>query len=216
MKVTTDACILGACAPAPDHGKILDIGTGTGLLSLMLAQRTPAMIDAIENDEQSFLQAKENVANSPWSDRINVIHEDVKNFSREVKYDFIICNPPFFENQLHSPSFQKNQARHNLSLDSESLLDAVNKLIRSEGKFSVLLPYSQSSDFSRKAKTRELFLSGQFLIRNAPDRSFIRAIMTFEKSIPLKLKTEILSIKNESGQYSDFFQRLLKDFYLHL
>src|SRR2546421_11557996 len=100
MKVTTDACILSAWAPIPPAGNFLDIGTGTGLLALMMAQRSAGIIDAIELHEESFLRAKENVEASRWRDRIHIIHSDAKLFRPNKKYDFIICNPPFFQNQL--------------------------------------------------------------------------------------------------------------------
>jgi tRNA1Val (adenine37-N6)-methyltransferase len=216
MKVTTDACILGAYAPAKESKRILDIGTGTGLLALMLAQRTQGIIDVIENDESSFLQAKENVLQSPWHDRINVIHCDLRDFDPEKKHDFIICNPPFFENHLRSASIQKNQAKHDLSLDYATLLDSVTRLLDPSGFFTVLLPYNQSQSFVRSAEVRKLHISKQLLIRNRPDKSFIRMVMIFSFLPSIKIETEILSIKNESGEYSDFFHRLLKDFYLHL
>ncbi|MEP7128610.1 MAG: methyltransferase, partial [Chitinophagales bacterium] len=116
MKVATDACILGAATPAPADGAILDIGTGTGLLSLMIAQKCSGRIDAVELDEGSFHQATSNVQNSLWKDRINVIHSDVRTFHPNKKYDLIICNPPFFENHFKSPFLQKNKAKHAVQL----------------------------------------------------------------------------------------------------
>ncbi|MFI5135174.1 MAG: tRNA1(Val) (adenine(37)-N6)-methyltransferase [Chitinophagales bacterium] len=233
MKVTTDACVLGAWVSPPEHGKILDIGTGTGLLSLMLAQRTHSMIYAIEKDAQSFLQAKKNFEESQWRDRIKVFHDDVRNFLQEdsilnpsplekvpkadeVKYDFIICNPPFFQNQLRSPSAEKNLARHDVALDESSLLQAVTNLLSPQGKFAVLLPYEQSKDFVRKAQLCNLFPERQLLIRNKPHNPFIRIIVIFTRNSPSKIETEILSVKNESNEYSDFFQKLLREFYLYL
>ena len=216
MKVTTDACILGAYSPAPDEGTILDIGSGTGLLALMLAQRTQAIIDAVELDASAFLQLEENIETSKWKHRVQAIHADIKNYESQKKYDFIICNPPFFSKQLQSPTAEKNRARHDVSLDADVLLHSVQRLLAPQGKFSVLIPYDRLNDFTRKAKLHQLQLSKQLLIRTRPDKPFIRAILVFEDKEVMKIETEILSVKNESSEYSDFFHRLLRDFYLYL
>ncbi|MGN6568280.1 MAG: tRNA1(Val) (adenine(37)-N6)-methyltransferase, partial [Flavipsychrobacter sp.] len=124
MKVSTDACIQGAWTPIHDHVRhVLDIGTGTGLLSLMLAQRDPRMhIDAVELDEQAATQAKENIVSSPFSERIDIIHGDAKEYQANQQYDLIICNPPFFQNSLLGDNSKRNTARHTLSFSYEDLL----------------------------------------------------------------------------------------------
>jgi tRNA1Val (adenine37-N6)-methyltransferase len=216
MKVTTDACILGAYSPAPDAGTILDIGSGTGLLALMLAQRAHAMIDAVELDASAFSQLRENIESSKWKSRIQAIHTDIKSYAPHTKYDFIICNPPFFSNQLQSPTTEKNRARHDVSLDDNVLLHSVQRLLAPRGKFSVLIPYDRLNDFTRKAKLHQLQLSKQLLIRARPEKPFIRVILIFKNEEVIKTETEILSVKSESGEYSDFFGHLLRDFYLYL
>jgi tRNA1Val (adenine37-N6)-methyltransferase len=216
MKVTTDACILGAYAPAPEVGVILDIGAGTGLLSLMLAQRTRSTIDAVEVDPSAFSQLVQNIEGSKWKDRIHPILVDIKKYRTETKYDFIICNPPFFSNHLHSPFREKNVARHDLSLDTAGLLDAAQRLVGPEGIFTVLIPYGQLNDFSRKAGRTGFHLSSQLLIRARPDKPFNRVLLVFETTEARKIETEILSVNNENGEYSDFFRQLLSSFYLHL
>lgn len=216
MKVTTDACILGAYASAPESGRILDIGAGTGLLSLMMAQRTAASIDAVELDDASYFQLQENVSESPWSARITCIHSDISTHMPSSPYDFIISNPPFFSNQLLSPDENKNRSRHDTTLDADALLHSVKQLLRDSGQFAVLFPYQQLHEFTRKAGFCHLKLSQQLLIRSRPDKPFIRVILIFQSEPPVEVKTEILSVKNESDEYSDFFRRLLQDFYLHL
>jgi tRNA1Val (adenine37-N6)-methyltransferase len=129
MKVSTDACIQGAWTPVP-HGacRILDAGAGTGLLSLMLAQRAPeVMIDALEIDEAAAIQAGENISASAFADRIHIHHQDVRSFQPEDQYDLIICNPPFFINSLNSPEAARNLARHNHTLQQKDLLDLFDK-----------------------------------------------------------------------------------------
>ncbi|HYV92615.1 MAG TPA: methyltransferase [Chitinophagales bacterium] len=217
MKVTTDACILGAWSPIPMKGNFLDIGTGTGLLALMLAQRSGGVIDAIELDEESFLQAKENIKASPWKDRVHVIHADVKRFSAGKKYDFIICNPPFFENQLKSSSPQKNIARHDTSLKAADLLSAVKKILKNpEGKFAVLLPFSKSEEFISAAMRHEFFVHQKLLISDQPEREVIRCVMVFGSFPSPEIKPETLFIKDHQGNFTKQFMELLGNFYLHL
>src|SRR5215831_18097201 len=121
MKVTTDACILGASIPVPVYGKILDVGAGTGLLSLMMAQRTQCDIDGVEVDEESYRQAHENFQNSPWSDRLKIVHDDFKKFNPDYKYDLVITNPPFYENSYRSANPALNAAKHNDRLPFKDL-----------------------------------------------------------------------------------------------
>ncbi len=217
MKVTTDACILGAWSQFPSHGNFIDIGTGTGLLALLLAQRSNGLIDAIELDENSFLQAKENVAASKWSARIGVIYGDVKKILPEKKYDFIICNPPFFASQLKSSSHKKNIARHDVSLNSTELLSVVKNLLRHpEGNFAVLLPYNQSEDFIAAAANEKIFLHQKLLIRDQAEKKIIRCVMNFAWISSSVIKTETLSIKDANGNYTKGFIKLMKPFYLYL
>jgi tRNA1Val (adenine37-N6)-methyltransferase len=216
MKVTTDACLLGAWADAEAAQSILDIGTGTGLLALMVAQRSTALVDAIEIDPASVEQAKENVNASPWASRIHVMQHDVKAFFPGKKYDLIICNPPFFENQLHSPFPSKNQARHNVSLNSSELIASVMRLLDSPGKWVVLLPYSQKEELVSKVKSVPLNLTRQLFIRDQPHVDFRRVILQFQTALIAPPITETLSLKNAEGKYSAGFIRLMKDYYLHL
>ena len=124
MKVCTDSCILGAwtAVQLKNVKTILDIGTGTGLLPLMLAQKSESIIDAIESDRESAGQARENVQLTPWSDRIHIIEGDVREFIGEDRYDWIITNPPFFESDLRSPERKKNEAKHDESLTLGQLI----------------------------------------------------------------------------------------------
>src|SRR5688572_6302630 len=145
MKVCTDACIFGAwIANIISNAKsgilnCLDIGAGTGLLSLMIAQKTSALIDAIEIEAYAFEQAKENFSNSPWNQRLRIFYSDVKHFNSPLKYDFIISNPPFYQNDLTSPLKTKNVAKHSTDLNLDELLGVIKNLLNKSGSFAILL-----------------------------------------------------------------------------
>lgn len=217
MKVSTDACIFGAYTAVPETGNILDIGTGTGLLALMIAQRSLCKIDAVEIDEQSFLQAASNILKSPWSNRIHLYHADIRKFASRNKYDLIICNPPFFEKHLKSPSAQKNKAKHADQLSLEELMTVVKKHLKNpDGKFSVLLPAKITSHLLDTASRYNLYPEKQLLIRDNPSRPVIRAITQFSLYEKLYYTIEKLETKDNSGQYSEDFLKLLRPFYLYL
>ncbi|MEP6616520.1 MAG: methyltransferase, partial [Ginsengibacter sp.] len=139
MKVCTDACVFGGWLAnkmtiiGRDSQNFLDIGTGTGLLSLMVAQKSSVEIDAIEIEENAFVQARENFRSSPWSKVLHAIHGDVTTYPFRKKYDLIICNPPFYESDLRSPDDKKNQARHDESLRLDELVNVVSNLLNSDG-----------------------------------------------------------------------------------
>ena len=164
MKVCTDACLFGAyvASTLPDHpatNHVLDIGTGTGLLSLMLAQKTSCNIDAVEIDAAAFQQAKENIALSPWKHRIEIFNENILQFAPKNKYGLIITNPPFFEGDLKSADQKKNAAKHNTSLTLTQLLKIADELLAENGVFTVLLPFHRVDHFEEEAKDLHFFLS---------------------------------------------------------
>src|SRR5688572_23080686 len=143
MKVCTDACILGAWfAPKiPDVGTVLDIGSGTGLLMMMLAQQSESEIHGIEIDLAAFKQLKENIGQNGWKERMKVFPGDARSFSFPMKYNFIISNPPFFENDLASDAEEEQVAKHSKMLKVEELVQAIDDNLDSQGSFGVLLPY---------------------------------------------------------------------------
>jgi tRNA1Val (adenine37-N6)-methyltransferase len=221
MKVCTDACLLGAyTANAMADGKItannvLDIGTGTGLLSLMLAQKTSAVIDAVEIDKPSYYQARENFEESPWKERLNIFHSDILQFNPQKKYDCIISNPPFFENDLKSDDGKKNTAKHDTSLTLQQLLQAVIKYLEADGIFIVLLPYHRISHCLEEAEKAGLYLTKKVLVKQTPLHAWFRGMLFFSRQQTDATKEEI-SIRDKMGDYTIKFIDLLKDYYLYL
>ncbi len=153
MKVGTDGVLLGAWADCDNAKRILDIGTGTGLIALMMAQRSQAQIDAIEIDEHASEQAIENVNRSPWASRVNVINKSLQDYSKveNKAYDLIVSNPPYFQNSMFAPDKKRTDARHNSNLELEDLLKGAKKLLSNDGKLSIILPYLEGNMFILKA-----------------------------------------------------------------
>jgi len=219
MKVCTDSCILGAWAKPTDAVSILDIGTGTGLLSLMLAQNTQKPITGIEIDKNAYKQAHTNILHSPWSSQIKVINQSVQEFvdkNRErVHYDFIICNPPFFKNHLLTQNIQKQKALHDQSLSMSDLLIAVNLLLTDSGRFVVMYPEYEAQVFMKEAFKVGLFCTQRLSVYHSKNHSkAFRVIQEFEKKVPALVKDEILIIKDEHEQYHIDFEELLREYYL--
>ena len=226
MKVCTDACLFGALLPAgplsfhpaQDEGAFnaLDIGTGTGLLALMFAQKNPAaLIDAIEIDADAALQAKENIADSSLAERIHVFNEDILAFDDGKQYDYIFCNPPFFEDDLQSPDKVKNNAKHNTSLTLTQLLAVLNKHLTTTGSFAILLPYRRVEYFIAEAAKAGFHLNNQVLVKQTHHHHFFRGILFFKRTAG-KLLSSVITIKDAENNYTPEFTAALKDYYLYL
>ncbi len=219
MKVCTDACLFGAHVANEIQQlpvkNILDIGTGTGLLSLMLAQKTSAIIDAVEIDAEAFTQAKENIEQSPWKEKITIYNADILKFQANKKYDCIISNPPFFEADLKSGDEKKNFAKHDTSLTFTALLKVFDANLSPAGFFTVLLPFHRSNYFEEEAAKINFNLTKKILIKQTPKHNHFRSILIFSIKKLETIQEEII-IKNEEGNYSAKFIELLKDYYLHL
>jgi len=219
MKVCTDACILGAwVADKINTGQInastiLDIGTGTGLLSLMLAQKSSAEVEAIEIEENAFEQASGNFARSPWSERLQAFHADAKNFNLSKKYDLIISNPPFYEDDLLSAVHNKNIAKHNEALNLNELNSVVKKLLSSSGSFAVLLPYHRVGYFEKLAGENNFYLREKLCVKQTLRHEYFRAVSLFGQTNQIVTLKELV-IKKEDGNYSEEFIELMKDYYL--
>ncbi len=221
MKVCTDACVLGAFTAnlleqgdvKPKH--ILDIGTGTGLLALMLAQKSEASIEAIEMNQAAAGQAAANFAKSPWAAKINLVQGSIQQFVASKKYDLIISNPPFFEDDLRSSDADKNDAKHDSSLTLQELVYAIRENLSADGFATVLLPYHRTTYFKNIVGEAGLFVNHMMLLQQSPKHSFFRSIIVLGKQSK-QYQEETLLIHDEQRQYSPAFTALLKDYYLKL
>jgi tRNA1Val (adenine37-N6)-methyltransferase len=198
-----------------DVRQILDVGTGTGLLSLMLAQKTNVPIDAIEIDPNAFGQAKENISSSPWKDRVTIYQADASLFKFSSKYDIIISNPPFYENELKSGDVKKNLAHHE-GLSLQQLLILIRENLSSHGSFFLLLPFKRSEEAEKLIDDSGLSILQKISVRQSLKHDFFRImIQGGHESDKEKITTEI-SIWNEQQEYTPMFVELLRDYYLYL
>ena len=220
MKVCTDACIQGAYTAAilrellPQGARVLDLGTGTGLLSLMLAQHTAAEIDAVELDSGACSQARENVQTSPWASRIRVLEGDLRTLALQGPYHGIVSNPPFYETSLKSPDPGINQARHSSRLSHEELLLRIATELAIDGLASVLLPADQRHGFEQKAMRHGLYLRGVLTLRQSNWHAPFRVILLLgTRSGPVREESMNILV---DGTYSSSCVELLRPYYLNL
>lgn len=217
MRVGTDGVLLGTWANVSNAKNILDIGTGTGLIALMIAQRSDAQITGVEIEFNAAEEARENVQNSPWKEQITIINQDFQEYSNQTKkqFDVIVTNPPFFSNAIKNQHTQKSIARHNHSLPFTDLIKGVSKLLTSEGKFSLILPVNEAVYFTNLARNSGLFLSKLLEIKPSPRKEPNRHLMEFAKE-KLDTSIETLSIHEEDGKsYTEAYKKLTTDFYLN-
>ena len=223
MKVTTDSCLFGSwCAEEikkdnnkEEIKKILDIGTGSGLLSLMIAQKNDCFIDAIEMDEAAAQQAKQNIAASAWKDKISVHQINAIRHSYQQLYNAIISNPPFYENELESPDNKKNIAHHGEGLRLSQLMALIKKQLLSDGSFYLLLPYKRKIEIEKIIAKENLFIEKRILVSQSTGHTPFR-LMIKGTSVPSVLKEKQIFIRDTQKQYSKEFIYYLKDYYLHL
>ena len=216
MKVGTDGTLLGAWAKASEGAcSILDIGTGTGLIALMMAQRYPqAKVTAIDIDDGAVRQAKDNVSASPFANRINVIKADVLLFKEEEKYDSIVCNPPFFEDSLTSPNPQRTEARHTVSLGYSQLMEAAFRLLKDDGRFSVIIPSDCRARLESEAHLRGFFFSRVCSVQTTPSKAPKRYMMELTKHPVNETDTTNGILESLPQARSDWYRELTKEFYI--
>lgn len=217
MKVSTDACIQGAWTPMEaEVSRILDIGAGTGLLSLMMAQRNArAEIEAVEIEAASAAGATMNVEASPWRDRIRVIHGDIRRLMSSSEYDLIICNPPFFTSDLLGPDSKRNQARHTLSLSFDELFEAISIRLRPGGYCSILLPVREQERWERLITKNGWCVFHKLYIVPRMGQAANRVVSLCRPEAVLGQEEELV-IRYNDNTYSPEFRELMAPFYLHL
>ena len=220
MKVGTDSVLLGAWCPIENNPKsILDIGSGTGILSLMLAQRTNSeQIDAIEIDEDAYEQCVENFENSPWNDRLFCFHADVEEFidEPEDEYDLIISNPPFYSEDFKTDNLQRDLARFQDALPFEILIETAALLLSENGVFSVIIPYKEETHFIELCAQYDLFPVKATRVRGNPTSEIKRSLLAFKRYELAILEADELIIETARHQYTLEYIELTQDFYLKM
>lgn len=219
MKVTTDGCLFGAwCAALLENkeGKALDIGTGTGLLSLMVAQKTSLEVDAVELDAEAAAQAAQNIAQSPWNNRIRVHHSDIQHFQPAAPYPFIFSNPPFYEKEWQSDAAGRNVAHHGLGLRLGSLVSEMARLLAPEGTALLLLPFKREKEIQKVFSAGGLHAHQTITVHPSAAHPPFRLLMAVSHKPADAPLNKTLFIREKEGVYSTAFTALLKDYYLYL
>ena len=217
MKVCTDSVLLGSWAAVADCARILDIGTGCGILALMTAQRCEALIDSIEIDEESAMQAWHNFQQSPWNNRLKVLNISLQEFTagKTVRYDHIIANPPYFEKSLKPSSAQRTMARHSEHLSSDLLMQSVACLLEPHGKFSCVMPVPAYDKFIQHAERSQLYPSRVLKVKTVPFKDPKLILAEFMKVSLRNPEIEELTVYDENFQYSEPYKFLTHHFYLN-
>jgi len=214
LKISTEACLLGAWAHSFAHGKILDIGTGCGLIACMLAQSNPeANIDAIEIHQEVATLALDNIKNSPFKNQIQVISSDIRALSTNNSYDFIISNPPFFSNHLPATLEDKQVAIHDDELNFVDLIASIKKLLKPGGKFAVIYPKEVMDKFENEMDKNGLFVHQLLHVFPTPHSKLLRVICLGSTN-KQEIAIENLYIKDEKNEYTEAFKLLLNPYYL--
>jgi tRNA1Val (adenine37-N6)-methyltransferase len=219
MKIGTDGVLLGAWANIHQTQRALDIGAGTGVIAIMLAQRKQDLqVDAVEIDEASFLQCRENMEKSPWSERLQVFHQSIQEYSQatQEKYDLIISNPPFFSGGTLSASNGRNKVRHTVKLPNGELLRAVRKLLLPQGRFSLILPYLEGLRFQELALSYNLHCSRITEVRPKAEKPIERLLLEFAKEEVEMEKKELVIQYEGRNNYTEGYIELTRDFYLFM
>jgi tRNA1Val (adenine37-N6)-methyltransferase len=217
MKVGTDGVLLGAWVDVKNTTHILDIGTGTGVIALMLAQRATesVTIDAVEIDANAFADAQENIAASPWHDRIQLHHTAIQQFDTTVKFDLMVSNPPYFQKSFKPPTAQRETARHTEQLTFDDIVTAAERLLSPIGKLNIILPYTEALQFITLADHRGLFCLRKWNFRTRGNKPIERLLLEFGWHAQPSEEGEIL-LYHSGESWSDEYKKLTGDFYLKI
>ena len=216
MRVGTDGVLLGAWCRVQDGGRMLDVGAGTGVIALMLAQRSEAAIDAVEISEEACCDARLNFRNSPWNHRIRLSSADFKQFCEvePQRYDLVVCNPPFFAKSMHSADLAASVARHDVSLSFGQLICGTKKILTNSGRLAVIIPADAFDDFRETARFCGFYLSRKTVVIPKVDKAPKRVLLEFSVSATYP-ETDELVILGSNGQYTEAYKELTEAFYLN-
>ncbi|ASD66255.1 tRNA1(Val) (adenine(37)-N6)-methyltransferase [Pseudoalteromonas piscicida] len=217
MKVSTDGILLGAWVSLAESNRIVDVGTGTGLIALMCKQRSPtSKVHAVELDEDALKDAEFNIEHSPWPD-IELHRCAIQEFDTELRFDLMVSNPPYFNASLKGENQARNRARHTDSLSFDALLDAFEKFTTDAGQLAVILPYKESLLFCQLAKARNWFLVSSCAVKATPSKSYSRRLLQIAKqNVPQSSQEQSLVIYDVDRQYTNDFISLCREFYLKM
>ena len=215
LRVGTDAMLLGSWANPGIAKKILDIGTGCGVLALMMAQKTTAFVKAIDSDQSSVIEARNNFLRSPWASRLSAIHDSIQPFScaGNSRYDFIISTPPYFSNSLKSPAARNNQTRHDVSLSLVDLVRIVSKLLADDGCFAVVIPSESVEKFLSTCADNGLYLWRRLEIYSKPDTQAKRTLMEVTKKHADNPECSKLTILDSARKYTPEYLTMTERFH---
>lgn len=215
MKVGTDGVLLGAWADINGVRSVLDIGTGSGVIALMIAQRCDANINAVEIDSASSLQAKSNFESSPWKGRLHLDAKSIQDYAKiqNSKFDLIVSNPPYFNKSLKPPTPERTLTRHTDQLPNSDLLESVKSMLSPLGRFCAIFPFAEGNIIIAQAANYGLFCNKKLYVQTKPSNPIIRILieLSFEKK---KLVEDTISIHTEDGEYTQEYKLLTADFYL--
>ena len=218
MKVGTDGVLLGSWAPIHHNPfSVLDIGAGTGIIALMLAQRTNAeQIDALEIDEDAYEQAVDNFENSPWGDRLFCFHAGLDEFIEEPEdeYDLIVSNPPFYAEDYKTENEQRDLARFQDAMPFEELVEAADLLLSENGIFAIIIPFKEEAKFIALAKESELYPAKITRVKGTPTSTIKRSLLAFSRNETAVLEIDELTIEIDRHVYTPEYIELTKEFYL--
>lgn len=217
MKIGTDAILLARWTEVSDNDDVIDIGTGCGLIPLMLAQKGIKSADAVEIDNDSYEEAAQNFSNSAWNSRLFAIHDDIKHYAEicEKKYDLVVSNPPFYFGDNIPEKAKKGLARHTNTLSYNDLLSAVKKIMKPEGRFSLVLPAIESKAFRKDAENQGFYLEKELLIVPIEGKKPNRINMQLVVSQVDNIKTETFVLRHPDHSFTKEYKDFLKDYYLH-
>ncbi len=218
QKIGTDGVLLGSVAALKQSVNVLDIGTGSGIIALMIAQKQDASIDAVEIDQDACIDANKNFSNSPYKDRIKLYNRSIQDFTNHnpKKYDLIVCNPPFFHNSYKSEKLKRDLARHSDFMPFDNLFECVCKLLEPGGVFLLITPYKQDEEIIELTKNNALYIQKQMIIRPTPEKHPHRIIHEISKQNKGVKKNELTIETGLRHNYTKEYIELTRDYYLNM